>query len=141
MQNLIYKLLALAILWWLLPLVERAPLFVLGRRVFGGDPTMAELLREQGYVTGAFGKWGLGGPGSEGEPLKQGFDRFYGFLGGETNQWYPDLVEDMLRLTERLLEARRVATVLVTHTVHETKRLATRRMEFSGRPAVLKDVS
>ncbi len=27
-------------------------------------------------------------------PLNQGFDRFYGFLGGETNQWYPDLVED-----------------------------------------------
>ena len=26
-------------------------------------------------------------------PLQQGFDRFYGFLGGETNQWYPDLVE------------------------------------------------
>ncbi len=27
-------------------------------------------------------------------PLAKGFDRFYGFLGGETNQWYPDLVED-----------------------------------------------
>ena len=27
-------------------------------------------------------------------PLSKGFDRFYGFLGGETNQWYPDLVED-----------------------------------------------
>ena len=27
-------------------------------------------------------------------PLQQGFDRFYGFLGGETNNWYPDLVED-----------------------------------------------
>jgi len=27
-------------------------------------------------------------------PLQKGFDRFYGFLGGETNQWYPDLVED-----------------------------------------------
>jgi arylsulfatase A-like enzyme len=27
-------------------------------------------------------------------PLQQGFDRFYGFLGGETNQWYPDLAED-----------------------------------------------
>src|SRR5262245_53788026 len=27
-------------------------------------------------------------------PLQRGFDRFYGFLGGETNQWYPDLVED-----------------------------------------------
>jgi arylsulfatase A-like enzyme len=27
-------------------------------------------------------------------PLRRGFDRYYGFLGGETNQWYPDLVED-----------------------------------------------
>ena len=27
-------------------------------------------------------------------PLQQGFDRFYGFIGGETNQWYPDLIDD-----------------------------------------------
>jgi len=27
-------------------------------------------------------------------PLQRGFDRFYGFIGGETNQWYPDLIED-----------------------------------------------
>ena len=41
--------------------------------------TLAELLKSQGYVTGAFGKWGLGFPGSEGDPLKQGFDVFYGY--------------------------------------------------------------
>jgi arylsulfatase A len=41
--------------------------------------TIAKLLKERGYVTGAFGKWGLGGPDSTGEPLKQGFDRFYGY--------------------------------------------------------------
>ncbi len=41
--------------------------------------TMAEVLQQQGYATGAFGKWGLGYPGSEGDPVKQGFDRFYGF--------------------------------------------------------------
>ncbi len=41
--------------------------------------TMAELLKEKGYVTGAFGKWGLGFPGSEGDPLNQGFDTFYGY--------------------------------------------------------------
>lgn len=41
--------------------------------------TMAEAFQEEGYTTGAFGKWGLGSPGSEGDPLKQGFDRFYGF--------------------------------------------------------------
>ena len=41
--------------------------------------TMAELLKDAGYVTGAFGKWGLGFPDSEGDPLKQGFDEFYGY--------------------------------------------------------------
>lgn len=41
--------------------------------------TVAELLKSQGYATGAFGKWGLGFPNSEGDPLKQGFDTFYGY--------------------------------------------------------------
>ena len=41
--------------------------------------TLAELLKAQGYATGGFGKWGLGFPGSEGDPLKQGFNRFYGY--------------------------------------------------------------
>lgn len=41
--------------------------------------TMAEALQAAGYATGAFGKWGLGYPGSEGDPLNQGFDTFYGF--------------------------------------------------------------
>ncbi|MBA4147234.1 MAG: arylsulfatase [Verrucomicrobia bacterium] len=41
--------------------------------------TLAELMKQSGYVTGAFGKWGLGSPESSGSPLKQGFDRFYGY--------------------------------------------------------------
>jgi len=41
--------------------------------------TIAELLKQAGYVTGAFGKWGLGYPGSEGDPNNQGFDEFYGY--------------------------------------------------------------
>ena len=40
--------------------------------------TLAEALQKAGYVTGAFGKWGLGFPGSEGDPNNQGFDEFYG---------------------------------------------------------------
>ncbi|MCB9844542.1 MAG: arylsulfatase [Phycisphaeraceae bacterium] len=42
--------------------------------------TLAEVLKARGYATGAFGKWGLGGPGSSGHPCFQGFDHFYGYL-------------------------------------------------------------
>jgi arylsulfatase A-like enzyme len=45
-----------------------------------GEITIAEALQDAGYTTGVFGKWGLGGPGSEGHPLNQGFDHFYGYL-------------------------------------------------------------
>jgi len=41
--------------------------------------TLGKLLQSQGYVTGAFGKWGLGGPESEGRPLQQGINRFFGY--------------------------------------------------------------
>ncbi|WP_165066927.1 arylsulfatase [Paludisphaera rhizosphaerae] len=41
--------------------------------------TMAEMFKSRGYATAAIGKWGLGFPGSEGEPLKQGFDHFFGY--------------------------------------------------------------
>jgi len=41
--------------------------------------TLAEMLKNAGYVTGAFGKWGLGFIETEGDPNKQGFDEFYGY--------------------------------------------------------------
>ena len=41
--------------------------------------TLAEMLQKAGYTTGAFGKWGLGYPGSEGDPNFQGFDTFFGY--------------------------------------------------------------
>ena len=59
------------------------------------------MLQENGYSTFWLGKehnipeQDICGGGVRSEwPLQQGFDRFYGFLGGETNNWYPDLTED-----------------------------------------------
>jgi len=57
---------------------------------------VAEMLRLNGYSTAAFGKWHelaaweacVSGPFDR-WPTRQGFDKFYGFLGGETNQWAP----------------------------------------------------
>ena len=63
--------------------------------------TIAEVLGEQGWNTYMLGKWHLT-PMDElnlastkrNWPVGRGFERFYGFLGAETNQWYPDLVYD-----------------------------------------------
>lgn len=43
------------------------------------EVTIAELLGDHGYITGAIGKWGLGQVGNSGDPQRQGFDRFYGY--------------------------------------------------------------
>ncbi|MBV9292128.1 MAG: arylsulfatase [Frankiales bacterium] len=63
--------------------------------------TVAELLRAHGYATYAAGKWHLApmeetsaaGP-HHNWPVQKGFDRFYGFLQGETDQFYPELTSD-----------------------------------------------
>ena len=52
--------------------------------------TVGELLQGQHYITGAFGKWGLGGPESSGAPLQQGFNRFFGYLcQSHAHSYYP----------------------------------------------------
>jgi arylsulfatase A len=53
--------------------------------------TVAEILRSKGYTTGAFGKWGLGFIGTEGDPNNQGFDEFYGYnCQSLAHNYYPD---------------------------------------------------
>ena len=62
---------------------------------------LSEMLVEHGYNTYMVGKWHLTPSNQETAagpydrwPLARGFQRFYGFLGGDTSQWYPDLVYD-----------------------------------------------
>ena len=43
------------------------------------EVTVATLLQKAGYATGQFGKWGLGMPGTEGDPQRHGFDTFFGY--------------------------------------------------------------
>ena len=52
--------------------------------------TIPKLLKKSGYTTGMFGKWGLGAPGSEGDPVKQGWDEFYGYnCQRQAHTFYP----------------------------------------------------
>ncbi len=54
------------------------------------EMTLAEALRPAGYRCGAFGKWGLGNVESTGQPNRQGFDRFFGYLcQAHAHTYYP----------------------------------------------------
>ncbi len=63
------------------------------------------MLRLNGYATAAFGKWhetaaweaSMAGP-IDRWPTRQGFDKFYGFLGGETNQWAPFIYDGVTQV-------------------------------------------
>ena len=66
---------------------------------------LAEMLRLNGFSTAAFGKshetaaWEVSPSGpTDRWPTRSGFDHFYGFIGGETNQWSPAIYEDMSRI-------------------------------------------
>jgi arylsulfatase A len=53
--------------------------------------TVPEMLKSQGYVTGAFGKWGLGYINTEGDPNSQGIDEFFGYnCQSLAHNYYPD---------------------------------------------------
>ena len=65
--------------------------------------TLPEILLENGFNTFAVGKWHLSdhlnaaGP-FDNWPTVRGFEKYYGFIGSETNQWYPDLVSGTTRV-------------------------------------------
>lgn len=57
--------------------------------------TIAEALKTTGYATGGFGKWGLGPTDSTGSPIRQGFDRFYGYnCQRNAHSFYPPFLDD-----------------------------------------------
>jgi arylsulfatase len=56
-----------------------------------GTLTVARMFQRAGYVTGAFGKWGLGRVGTSGDPQKQGFDHFFGYIcQRQAHTFYPN---------------------------------------------------
>jgi len=57
--------------------------------------TLAETLKTAGYTTGGFGKWGLGPTDTTGSPIRQGFDRFYGYnCQRNAHSFYPPFLDD-----------------------------------------------
>lgn len=75
---------------------------------FGGQtpipesvPNIAKALQASSYKTGCFGKWGLGAPGTSGDPLRQGFDQFYGYnCQRNAHNLYPEYLEDNEKIHE-----------------------------------------
>lgn len=56
--------------------------------------TIAEVLKRAGYTNGAFGKWGLGPSNTSGSPMKQGFDRYYGYnCQRNAHSYYPPFLD------------------------------------------------
>ena len=90
------------------------------------DVTVAKALQQAGYATGLIGKWGLGEPGTTGEPGKQGFDYFFGYLNqGHAHNHYPSF---LYRNTEKVP----LPNDLVQVGAHEGSGYSKNRQVFAG---------
>ena len=86
--------------------------------------TLAEILRQNGYSTAAFGKYhetppwevSVSGPYDR-WPTGSGFDKFYGFIGGEANQWAPGLFDGVTRVEHRPSPDYHLTTDLADHAI------------------------
>ena len=89
---------------------------------------LAEMLRLNGYSTSAFGKWhetaawetSVSGPFDR-WPTHQGFDKFYGFIGGETDQWYPLIYDGVTRVTPPKTEGYHFTTDMTNQAINWVK--------------------
>ncbi|MEM8668381.1 MAG: arylsulfatase [Planctomycetota bacterium] len=88
----------------------------------------AETLRQNGYSTAAFGKWhetptwevSVSGPYFR-WPTNSGFDKFYGFIGGETNQWEPVIFDGVTRVPKKDVEDYHFTTDMTTEAIEWVK--------------------
>src|SRR5262245_60647402 len=66
-----------------------------GVPILASDVTVAQVLKQAGYATGGFGKWGLGDVGTDGVPSKHGFDEFFGYYHQvHAHYFYPPYLID-----------------------------------------------
>ena len=86
--------------------------------------TLAEILRQNGYNTAAFGKYhetppwevSVSGPYDR-WPTGSGFEKFYGFIGGETNQWAPAVYDGTVRVEHRPSPGYHFTTDMTDHAI------------------------
>jgi arylsulfatase A-like enzyme len=89
---------------------------------------LAEMLRLNGYSTGAFGKWhetaawetSVSGPFDR-WPTHQGFDKFYGFIGGETDQWAPLIYDGVKKINPPKMENYHFTTDMTNQAINWIK--------------------
>jgi len=89
---------------------------------------LAEMLRLNGYSTGAFGKWhetaawetSVSGPFDR-WPTHQGFDKFYGFIGGETDQWAPLIYDGVKKVNPPKMDDYHFTTDMTNQAINYVK--------------------
>ncbi len=89
---------------------------------------LAEMLRLNGYSTAAFGKWhetaawetSVSGPFDR-WPTRQGFDKFYGFIGGETDQWAPLIYDGTKKINPPTMENYHFTTDMTNQAINWVK--------------------
>jgi len=89
---------------------------------------LAEVLRLNGYSTSAYGKWhetaawetSVSGPYDR-WPTHQGFDKFYGFIGGETDQWYPLIYDGVTRVAPPKMDEYHFTTDITNQAINWVK--------------------